>query len=106
MCEIIWTGAGIEIGVDTQHGRDVSRLRNFTPDEVAATLQQVQRTRNCDAILLTGTGLQTLAASGVHLLNTPTVPMLTSNLCMAWWIARTLKIKMPPRLAARIPQLI
>ena len=102
-CVDFWTGAGVEVAWVHRMG-ETFRAYEIAPEEVAATLDQV-RGRTCDAILLTGTGLQTLAP-----LESPAghseVPLLTSNLCMAWWIARALKKDVPPRLAARIPQLI
>ncbi|MBL8513247.1 MAG: hypothetical protein JNJ55_04585 [Betaproteobacteria bacterium] len=101
-CVAFWRGAGIDVTWTHSMG-ETFRAYEIDPAEVASTLDAV-RGKPCDAMLLTGTGLQTLAA-----LESPAgqsaVPLLTSNLCMAWWIARALEMEMPPRLAARLPQL-
>jgi len=70
-----------------------------------------------DVILLSGTGVPTVPAIEV-LSQTTAVPLISSNLALAWWILCTLGIglrqspspamhalaKWPPKDAARVPK--
>jgi len=83
-----WSGAGINV-VAVEHllgeGEQFSAYET-RPDEVVAHLRELDPEPGA-AVLLSGTGLVSIASIyragyGAH------VPILSSNLCGAWWILR------------------
>ena len=62
------------------------RAYELTTAEVSAALAQVDQGR-VDATVMSGTGMLTLPAI-VHARATVDKPILSSNLCSAWWLLR------------------
>jgi len=84
--ERYWTGAGFNI-VDVAHmlgeGEEFSAYETHS-DEVIAHLSELDPDPGC-AVLLTGTGL--VSISSIYRVGlASSVPILSSNLCSAWWI--------------------
>lgn len=81
-----WSGAGIRVvAVDRLLG-PTEQFRAYTvqTDEVVAHLRAVDPEPGC-ALLLTGTGMVSVA--GIYQMGYGhRVPILSSNLCGAWWI--------------------
>lgn len=81
-----WRDAGHEV-VQVVKVSETFRAYQLTNDEVAAALTRVDHDR-VDATVMSGTGMLTLpsilAARGAG-----AGPILSSNLCSAWWLLRT-----------------
>jgi maleate isomerase len=72
-------------------------------EEVAETLAKIDGD-GCDAVVMTGTGMLTIPAI-LELRETTNAILLSSNLCAAWWIMRTVGSKGSDALAAACPAL-
>ena len=80
-----WRAAGYEV-VQVIKMSDTFRAYELTHDEVAAALSRVDHGR-IDATVMSGTGMLTLPA--ILAARKPgTRPILSSNLCSAWWLLR------------------
>lgn len=79
------------------------RAYEMESDEVAAAMAQVDGDA-CDAVVMSGTGMLTIPAI-LELRETIRPPLLSSNLCMAWWIMRAAGSKGSEALAACCPVL-
>ncbi len=97
-----WTDAGHDI-VQVVKVSDSHDAYALTTAEVARALGQV-RPGTVDAIVMSGTGMLTLPAILGRAASLP-VPFLSSNLCCAWWLARTVGVAPGPVLAAAAPAL-
>jgi maleate isomerase len=64
------------------------RAYELTTEEVSEALGRVERA-NCDAIVMSGTGMLTLPAIA-RASEEVSLPMLSSNLCSAWWLLNCL----------------
>ncbi len=80
-----WHAAGCEV-VEVIKMADTFRAYELTHDEVAAALSRVDHTR-IDATVMSGTGMLTLPAV-IAARKPGTQPILSSNLCSAWWLLR------------------
>ncbi len=97
-----WESAGIRVT-----GRlrvdpalvDTHRIYELTSDDALAALRQVDRS-GADCLLASGTGMPTLRALRV-LRDGVSLPVLSSNLCLAWALTRTVA----PGLAPPVPGL-
>lgn len=85
-----WRGAGCEL-VQTVKMGETFRAYELASDEVAAAIARVDRDA-CDAVVMSGTGMITLpairAAAGAAKGSRRQAPLLSSNLCTAWWLLR------------------
>ncbi len=81
-----WTGAGVDlVAVDNllRRGEDF-RAYEMDTDEVVGHLRRIDPEPGC-ALLLSGTGMVSIA--GIYQVGHGLrVPILSSNLCGAWWI--------------------
>jgi maleate isomerase len=84
-----WQASGFEV-VDAKELPGVVSIYDVGTDAVVATAQQMMST-GADVILLSGTGVPTVPAVGI-LSRTATMPVISSNLALAWWMLRTLGI--------------
>ncbi len=83
-----WTAAGFEIAQVIKVS-EVFRAYELTVDEVREALRGVDASR-CDAIVMSGTGMITLPAMIGRA--DIAIPMLSSNLCCAWWMMKAANI--------------
>ncbi len=80
-----WSAAGhevlrvLELTTQMQDTRSIYALTSARAAEALAGLD----TEGCDVVLLSGTGMPTLACVGVGV-EAGAVPVLSSNLCLAW----------------------
>lgn len=100
-----WRGAGIdviEVARVTSESVDVSDTRNVYDIASADALAAARRLRHrdMDALLISGTGMPTLRAVG-PLMREFGKPVLSSNLCLAWVLARRIKLEPAPPWEAR-----
>jgi len=79
------------------------RAYEMESDEVAVALDSVDA-EVCDAVVMTGTGMITIPAI-LEYREQMTAPLLSSNLCMAWWIMRTVRSKGSDAFAEACPVL-
>lgn len=94
----------------TQAGHDVAQVVHLSGDsayalttgEVLGALRAVRE--GVDAVVMSGTGMLTLPAlvGGAGL---PPVPVLSSNLCCAWWLMREMGVGASPVFTAVAPAL-
>lgn len=80
-----WTAAGLEVvgSVEFADGRPIYSIGS---DDVLATLEVVAQTAgDTDTILVSGTGVPTVAAIET-LTSRVSPPILSSNLCGGWWL--------------------
>ncbi|MBL8379005.1 MAG: hypothetical protein JNM79_14140 [Burkholderiales bacterium] len=94
-----WQGGGMEVAQVVSMGEEF-RAYQMTTDEVRAALAQVDDGH--DAVVLSGTGLITLPAI-VEIAPTMRAPLLSSNLCGAWWMARVLALPASKTLLGAVP---
>lgn len=97
-----WQDYGLSVSQVVEISEEF-RAYELTTEEVARALGHVQ-SADCDAIVMSGTGMLTLpaiqqASSRVKL------PMLSSNLCSAWWLMRTLGLSAGQTLQETAPEL-
>lgn len=81
-----WRDAGHDV-VQVVKVSETFRAYQLTGDEVAAALSRVDHAA-IDATVMSGTGMLTLP-SIVAARGTGAGPILSSNLCSAWWLLRT-----------------
>jgi maleate isomerase len=79
------------------------RAYEMESDEVAATFAKIDGDA-CDAVVMTGTGMLTIPAI-LELRETINATLLSSNLCAAWWIMKTVGSKGSGTLAEACPAL-
>lgn len=79
------------------------RAYELTTQEVADALVEIGNTK-ADAVVLTGTGMLTVPAIR-KISRQSQVPFLSSNICSAWWLLRTLKVTKPENFNDTVPQL-
>lgn len=84
-----WQASGFEV-VHSLELPGVISIYEVSTDSVVATARKMIST-GADLILLSGTGVPTVPAIDV-LSQTTAVPMISSNLALAWWMLRTLGI--------------
>jgi maleate isomerase len=97
-----WTGAGFEVGQVVKVS-ETFRAYELTTAEVEAALAQVETT-GIDAIVMSGTGMITLPA----MLARPEhagPPLLSSNLCCAWWMMKVAGVSPGEVFVRACPQL-
>jgi len=100
-----WQEGGFEVAQVVKVSESF-RAYELTTSEVGTALAQVDQGR-IDATVMSGTGMLTLPAI-VHARETVEKPILSSNLCSAWWLLRqgsggagsTLFARAAPELAA------
>lgn len=98
-----WREAGHEV-VQVVKISETFRAYQLTDDEVAAALRKVDQDR-IDATVMSGTGMLTLA-SILAARKTAAKPILSSNLCSAWWLLRAAgKHAAPSHLERAAPEL-
>ncbi|MEP7328098.1 MAG: arylmalonate decarboxylase [Betaproteobacteria bacterium] len=83
-----WRAAGCEV-VRVIKMSATFRAYELTNDEVSAALAQVDHDR-IDATVMSGTGMLTLPAI-LAARQSATKPILSSNLCSAWWLLKMAK---------------
>jgi maleate isomerase len=100
-----WRGAGFELASTLQTSEDF-RAYEMTSEEVVAALARVERASLTaeTAVLLTGTGMTTLAAMR-EVAPTLPVPLVSSNLCGAWRLLARLGKRAPRAFADCSPAL-
>jgi len=97
-----WTASGLEV-VQVVEVSDSLHPYALSSEQVREALREV-RPEAVDAIVMSGTGMLTLPAI-LASRGAGTVPFLSSNLCSAWWLMRTLGAAPPPAFAALAPEL-
>lgn len=82
-----WSGSGVNVvAVDHLLGRGQEfRAYEMSTDEVVTHLRAVQPERD-SALLLTGTGMVSVASIYHMDYHLSGVPIMSSNLCSAWWM--------------------
>lgn len=100
-----WRSSGFELASVLQTSEDF-RAYEMTPQEVVDALARVERRTltKGTAVLLTGTGMTTLAAMRAVAPTLP-VPLVSSNLCGAWRLLKRLGKRAPRAFADCSPQL-
>lgn len=93
-----WEAAGIRVvarlRVDPML-TDTHRIYELTSDDALAALRRVDRA-GADCLVASGTGMPTLRA--LRVLRTElSLPVLSSNLCLAWALIRTAAPELAPR---------
>ncbi|MEO8445295.1 MAG: hypothetical protein ABI567_09850 [Gammaproteobacteria bacterium] len=92
-----WDSAGIRVvarlRVDTTLD-DTHRIYELTSNDALAALRQVDRS-GADCVLASGTGMPTLRALQLLRGEIP-LPVLSSNLCLAWALTRTVAPELAP----------
>jgi len=102
-----WGAAGHEV-VQVVEISETFKAYTLTPDEIGAALASVDHGAT-DAIVMSGTGMLTLP-SILAARCAPSRPILSSNLCCAWWLLRGAGLRAgsetfsraAPELAARL----
>lgn len=95
-----WEAAGLHVSqVVTVGEGDAYTLRTA---DVTAALEGVER--GVDAVVMSGTGMLTLPAI-LGSRGAGAVPFLSSNLCCAWWLMRTVGVAPSAAFAAAAPEL-
>lgn len=95
-----WEDAGIRVVARLRVDPDLTdthRIYELTSDDALAALRRVDRA-GADCLLASGTGMPTLRALRI-LRDETTLPVLSSNLCLAWALTR----KAAPELAPAEP---
>lgn len=78
-----WRAAGHEV-VQVVSISETFRAYELTADEVSAALREVDASA-ADAVVMSGTGMLTLPSIAAAR-TTLRIPLLSSNLCCAWWL--------------------
>ncbi len=86
----------VQVEADTADTRNVY---NVTSADALAAAKRLKR-KDVDALLLSGTGMPTLAAIG-EISRTTGKPVLSSTLCLAWVLGQRLGLASPPPWAKR-----
>lgn len=97
-----WQDCGFDLSQTVMMSEEF-RAYEMESDEVAAAVAQVDGNA-CDAVVMSGTGMLTIPAI-LELRESIRPPLLSSNLCMAWWIMRAVGSKGSDKLAAACPAL-
>ena len=97
-----WTAAGHEV-IQVVTVTDSLHPYALSSEDVLAALEHV-RPEAVDAIVMSGTGMLTLPAI-LRSRPASAVPFLSSNICSAWWLMRTLGTPPSPAFAALAPEL-
>ncbi len=97
-----WEDCGFELTQVIMMSEEF-RAYEMESAEVAATLAKIDDNA-CDAVVMTGTGMLTIPAI-LELRETINATLLSSNLCAAWWIMRTVGSKGSEALAGACPAL-
>jgi maleate isomerase len=97
-----WSAAGFAVA-QTVKVSETFRAYELTVAEVEAALGGVDM-NGADAIVMSGTGMITLPAIAARV-GAAGPPLLSSNLCCAWWALRTLGVKPAPFFARVAPAL-
>lgn len=97
-----WAGAGYEVAQVVKVS-ETFRAYELTTQEVEEALAQVQ-TGGIDAIVMSGTGMITLPAMAARR-DRSGPPLLSSNICCAWWLMRTAGVRPGALFARACPQL-
>ncbi len=96
-----WQSAGIEISaklrVDTEI-RDTHRIYEMTSDDALAALRSIDL-RGADCVVASGTGMPTVRALRTFQRECP-LPVLSSNVCLAWALTRAAAPELAPALPA------
>lgn len=100
--ERYWAAAGLEL-VDSFKVSDTFRAYDLTPEEVADGLARLAPPRDC-VVLVSGTGAATLDAMD-WMRERVGVPLLSSNIAMAFAACRRLGLPGGPAMAACCPAL-
>ena len=100
-----WRGAGIEV-TKIVNMSDTFRAYEMETAEVLTALRNLdmRETAGNAAILMSGTGMLTLPAI-LDARPECNVPLLSSNICGAWWLTRALKLPAAPMLSEASPAL-
>jgi maleate isomerase len=85
-----WTGAGFTVAQVVKVS-ETFRAYELTTEEVEEALRQVE-TNGIDAIVMSGTGMITLPAMAARPEGSAP-PLLSSNLCCAWWMMKQAGVK-------------
>jgi maleate isomerase len=93
-----WSAAGFAIA-QTVKVSETFRAYELTAEEVEAALGGVDM-NGADAIVMSGTGMITLPVIAARA-GAAGPPLLSSNLCCAWWALRTLGVR-PSAFFARV----
>lgn len=80
-----WRAGGYEVAQVVKIS-ETFRAYELREDEVSASLAQVDSSK-VDAVVMSGTGMLTLP-SIVTARATLSIPLLSSNICCAWWLLR------------------
>ena len=97
-----WTAAGFEIKQVVQVSEEF-RAYELTASEVRSALVHVDQ-RTVDAVVMSGTGMLTLP-SILEMRASGSIPLLSSNLCCAWWLMRAAGVKAGDVLRQASPEL-
>ncbi|WP_156917559.1 maleate cis-trans isomerase family protein [Salinarimonas rosea] len=97
-----WRDAGFQVA-HTHAVADTFKAYEMTDDEVLAAHDALDP-HGCDAILISGTGARTLHTLRMRTMHRG-IPLLTSNLCGAWFLARACGVPVAPEVAALCPLL-
>lgn len=97
-----WSSSGYEVAQVVKVS-EAFRAYELTTAEVEAALGQVE-TSGIDAIVMSGTGMITLPAM-VARPDRSGPPLLSSNLCCAWWLMQTAHVRPSGLFAQACPQL-
>ena len=96
-----WESAGLHISaklrVDTEI-RDTHRIYEMTSDDALAALRSIDLA-GADCVVASGTGMPTLRALRTFRRECP-LPVLSSNLCLAWALTRAAAPELAPALPA------
>jgi maleate isomerase len=99
-----WRAAGHDV-VQVVKVSETFRAYELTTDDVGAALATVAHD-NVDATVMSGTGMLTLPAI-LTARREPGKPILSSNICSAWWVMRTVGARMvSPHFATVAPELV
>jgi maleate isomerase len=92
-----WESAGLDITaklrVDTEI-RDTHRIYEMTSDDALAALRSIDLA-GADCVVASGTGMPTLRALRTFRSECP-LPVLSSNLCLAWALTRAVAPELAP----------
>ena len=97
-----WQSAGIQVQRIESLG-ETFRAYEMSSDEVQVALQGLCQNLG-DAVLIAGTGLASLTAITAEQPHMA-APLLSSNLCAAWWATKTLGLPASAALRAAAPAL-
>jgi len=98
-----WEALGVEV-VEVKKMSEEFRAYELTTEEVASALTDIADT-SAAAVILSGTGMLTVPAIQQASKNSK-APLLSSNICSAWWILRQLGVQPPECFKTAAPQLM